>query len=197
MEISSVRGTCQADAVSSRFSIPWFPVGCPRWRSTHSLDSCLELRLYISWPRYLSQAGGRPRNDSVARSMENTYVPCDSWANLGSTCRQYGLLDKLFECDYGRDELLRLCDIRNKHQFARHAICTILHNDGIKALPGQKEEDDGEISIHIKGHLAALRSSTNYLQAFRAVSHDKTWIVLHTSFDHSLDHKSVQRTHQY
>ena len=96
-----------------------------------------------------------------------------------------------------RTKLLRLCDIRNKRHFARHAICAILQNDGIKALTCKTEEDDGESPDRIRRHLADLVSSEDYLQAFRAASHDNTWSALHTIFDQSLAHESVKRTHQY
>uniref|UniRef100_M4BQG4 Uncharacterized protein n=1 Tax=Hyaloperonospora arabidopsidis (strain Emoy2) TaxID=559515 RepID=M4BQG4_HYAAE len=103
---------------------------------------------------------------------------------------------KLRASDYGGVGLLRLCDFRNKRQCARHVICAILHNDGNKALTSPAVEADGEILDRLRRHIAALSSSADNLQAFRASNEDKSWSAIHTFLAKSLAHESIEQTHR-
>ena len=88
---------------------------------------------------------------------------------------------KVRNCDCGRDEFLRLCNIWNKSHILRQAICSILHKFGIKE-PIKMRESVILVSFHIRRHLAALHLGNNHLLYYQTASHEMIVRVLHTCF---------------
>ncbi|EEY64348.1 uncharacterized protein PITG_02926 [Phytophthora infestans T30-4] len=90
---------------------------------------------------------------------------------------------KLRSRSYGKDEILKLCDVGNKRRLAQHILCALIYEKEIRALTGREKESE----------IGALTR----LQPYSAETNSVDWYALARYFSKAIEKRAVERDHPY
>lgn len=88
---------------------------------------------------------------------------------------------------YGGDEVLNLCDVRNKGRLAHNLLCALIYEREIRVLTGREDEaDNGPLSA-LKRHLDAQEMHEAYRTAYPASRDTVDWRAVARFFSDAVE----------
>ncbi|KAE9032084.1 hypothetical protein PR002_g9366 [Phytophthora rubi] len=105
--------------------------------------------------------------------------------------------NRLRDCGYGKDDILRLCDEGNKLRFAQHILCAIIYEKDIRVLTGTEDEAENGALTRLTRHREVLRTNDRYHKAYYATKQNINWFEVARFFSAVFEHGEVGQTHQY
>ncbi|KAG1712417.1 hypothetical protein DVH05_000165 [Phytophthora capsici] len=83
---------------------------------------------------------------------------------------------KLKGYSYGKDVVLKLCDVAHRGRLAQHLLCAILYSQEIRVLLDHNEENEDGIAGNLRRHLQALHKDKRYSEVYYASKQQLDWI---------------------
>lgn len=77
--------------------------------------------------------------------------------------------------NYGKDHILKLCDVKNKLRLAQHLLCAVIYEMELRVFTGSEEEQDNSCISKLTRHLRALDMNAGYREAYSASRRDEDW----------------------
>lgn len=104
---------------------------------------------------------------------------------------------KLRSRGYGKDEVLKLCDVGNKRRLAQHLLCALIYEKEIRAITGRENENENGALTRLKRHLIALQEVDDFRKAYSTETTSVDWSALARYFSTALEKRVDERDHPY
>ena len=100
---------------------------------------------------------------------------------------------RLRELNHASDDILKLCDPRNKVRFSQHLVCALLFDAEITALTDSHSEGDSPSGL-LRRHLQLVRKNPNYKSAvYPTNAQEANWCAVVRFFADALTPAGAQQ----